>query len=269
MSRRIKLVCTLVAETGRRPISSKKASRLLAVEANMSLPAEQVVAYRRWLALKKVYDPHSTTCLVDNVTALHDLAADVVGREQIVSYLEFGVATGKSILAFAQRFTHTDSRFVGFDSFEGLPADWERLKRGHFSMQGRLPQTADPRVGFVPGWFQNSLPIYLASERDAFADRLLVHFDADLYGSTLFILVHLWNTIRSYYFIMDDFMVDDCVALHDFMRAFPVRIGFHGFVPSRNGRPAKVFGRLTRASFRPGNAEHDEVAGQQDFVDLL
>jgi hypothetical protein len=235
----------------------------------MGLPAEQVVNYRRWMALSKVYDPHTTACLVDNRMALHDLAADVVGREQIVSYLEFGVAEGKSILAFAQRFTHADSRFIGFDSFEGLPTDWQHLKRGHFSMMGRLPQTTDPRVSFVPGWYQNSLPVYLTSERDAFADRVLVHFDADLYGSTLFVLAQLWNAINSYYFIMDDFTLDDCVALHDFMRAFPVRVEFHAFIPSGNGRPVKVFGRMTRAAFRPRNSEQDEVAGHQDFVDLL
>lgn len=234
-----------------------------------NLVTEQVRGYLRWMALRRVYDPHSTLRVVGDSVALHDLAAEVVGPTQIVTYLEFGVAAGKSILAFADRFTHAESRFVGFDSFEGLPANWEHLKRGYFSTQGRQPRTEDPRVSFVPGWFQNTLPGYLSNERVAFADRVLVHFDADLYGSTLFILTQIWGAIRSYYFIMDDFTVDDCVALHDFMRAYPARIEFYGFVASGNGRPAKVFGRLTRTEFRPGERKEDVAVESEDYWQLL
>ena len=34
--------------------------------------------------------------------------------------------------------SHSDSRFVGFDSFEGLPEDWNSENpKGHFTTQGR------------------------------------------------------------------------------------------------------------------------------------
>src|SRR4051794_18834378 len=42
-----------------------------------------------------------------------------------IDYLEFGVWEGASMRWWAARNTHPDSSFVGFDSFEGLPVNWE------------------------------------------------------------------------------------------------------------------------------------------------
>src|ERR1700690_1576774 len=113
-----------------------------------------------------------------------------------VTYLEFGVASGKSMLAMTERFRHPDSRFFGFDSFEGLPEDWSPLptvsmKGGHFSRKGKLPAVDDRRVELVKGWFQNPLPPFLATGRVGGPTTHLVHYDADLYSSTLFILTTL------------------------------------------------------------------------------
>jgi O-methyltransferase len=106
-----------------------------------------------------------------------------------VDYLEFGVFNGDSIRQWASLNAHPDSRFFGFDSFEGLPEDWRPGQdKGHFSTGGLVPSIDDPRVQFVRGWFENSVPVFAR----AFVpkNRMILHLDADLYGSTMLPLVH-------------------------------------------------------------------------------
>jgi len=57
--------------------------------------------------------------------------------EQEVLYLEFGVWKGDSTRRWSQLLRNKDSRIHGFDSFEGLPEDWnDEIKSGHFSTRG-------------------------------------------------------------------------------------------------------------------------------------
>ena len=55
-------------------------------------------------------------------------------RADAVDYLEFGVFQGESIRQWAGLNKHKDSRFFGFDSFEGLPEDWEQGREEVTSM---------------------------------------------------------------------------------------------------------------------------------------
>jgi O-methyltransferase len=107
-----------------------------------------------------------------------------------IDYLEFGVFEGASIRDWTSANTGPASRFVGFDSFEGLPEDWECLgqamPRGAFATRGRLPDIGDSRVRFVKGLFHETLPRFLTGFSPR--GRLVVHLDADLYSSTLFVL---------------------------------------------------------------------------------
>ena len=61
---------------------------------------------------------------------------------------EFGVFEGNSLFRWAELNTQASSRFFGFDSFHGLVDDfaneWFVHRRGHFSTQGRIPETSDP-----------------------------------------------------------------------------------------------------------------------------
>lgn len=181
--------------------------------------------------------------------ALCDFARARIGDEAI-TYLEFGVKGGRSMTRIAQRFTHPNARFVGFDSFEGLPEAWWNQEAGKFSTGGKVPKMRDPRVRFVKGWFQNALPPFLAQR--ALEEPLLVHFDADLYGSTLFVLAQLWERTREYWFIFDEFMNDEAIALHDFAKAFPVEIEF--FAQTDTTIFKQVFGRMRRTTFAPSAA---------------
>lgn len=112
-------------------------------------------------------------------------------RSEAIDYLEFGVHTGHSILHWAGANRAPDSRFFGFDSFEGLPEEWNRTyPKGHFDTKGQVPSTSDPRLQFVKGLFQSRLDGFLASYEPG-GRKLVVHIDCDLYASALYCLTKL------------------------------------------------------------------------------
>lgn len=99
-------------------------------------------------------------------------------------YLEFGVYRGRTLRYWTAHVHLPDARFVGFDSFEGLPEDWQPdAQRGSFAVGGP-PQIDDPRVSFEVGWFDKTLPGWQPPPHD----QLVVNIDCDLYSSTRCVL---------------------------------------------------------------------------------
>jgi Macrocin-O-methyltransferase (TylF) len=127
------------------------------------------------------------------------------GGKRPIDYLEFGVFEGASIRFWLAANQNPGSRFIGFDSFEGLPEDWHSDKRkGAFSTGGKTPQIADPRVSFVAGWFQKSMRGFMASFHPQ--GQLVIHIDCDLYSSTLYCLTTLdWIVSSGTLIVLDDF----------------------------------------------------------------
>lgn len=124
-------------------------------------------------------------------------------------WLEFGVASGRSINYIA---AHAQHMVHGFDSFQGLPEMWrEGFDKGHFDMQGVLPQVA-ANVALVPGWFEETLAPFLAEHSDKQVSFL--HIDCDLYSSTKLIL----DTLT-------DRLAPGCVVVFDELVNYP---GFDG-----------------------------------------
>ncbi len=117
---------------------------------------------------------------------------------QPLDYLEFGVFEGKSLKMWTGLAQHPASRFFGFDTFTGLPEKWDlgprSMAQGHFAVDA-LPQTDDARVTLIKGLFQDSLDGFLDTYTRA--DRLVVHCDADLYSSTLYLLSRLAPVLRA------------------------------------------------------------------------
>jgi len=131
-----------------------------------------------------------------------------------IDYLEFGVHEGHSILHFAAKNKSPDSRFLGFDTFTGLPEDWNAYKRGHFDTGGRRPQTNDKRVKFISGLFQDTLPTFLATFKTE--KRIIVHIDSDLYTSALYCLTKLDAILPNGTILIFDEFGD---VLHEFRAA--------------------------------------------------
>jgi len=179
-------------------------------------------------------------------TNLYPFMAETIGADVPITFLEFGVWRGASIKRMAELFTNPDARFIGFDSFEGLPEAWGIRPAGTFSVEGNQPQIADPRVSFVKGYFQNSLPGFLADYTHR--SPVLVNLDADLYSSTLFLLTTLWHHIPEYWFVFDEFPNDEAAAMYDFTAAYPVDFEFIACTSPGDGNalPQQLFGRMKR-----------------------
>src|SRR5262249_37190137 len=98
-----------------------------------------------------------------------------------IDYLEFGVFKGESIFNWMELNPDPASRFVGFDTFTGLPETWDRISSsrpsGDFDVGGQIPRTNDNRVQFVKGLFQDTLPGFL--EHFEPTNPLVIHNDSD------------------------------------------------------------------------------------------
>jgi hypothetical protein len=100
------------------------------------------------------------------------------------------VAGGDSFRWWVEHNTHPDSRFFGFDTFTGLPEDFGGgITAGTFSTGGNVPDIPDRRASFIARLFQDTQEPFL-NEHDL-TRRLVIHADADLYSSTLFVLTRL------------------------------------------------------------------------------
>lgn len=150
-----------------------------------------------------------------------------IGETPII-FLEFGVFQGESILGWAAMNDHPNSRFIGFDTFEGLPEAWKNYDAGHFSTDRRVPETDDERVHFVAGLFQDTLDDAVRNLPGG--RRLVLHIDSDLYSAALYILTRLHDQLVPGTLILFDQWVDihEYRALTDYVGAYGTRLKLVG-----------------------------------------
>jgi hypothetical protein len=119
-----------------------------------------------------------------NLVTSEPLLADALDHCSVDGLvLEFGVYRGDSLRRIAQR---AGREVHGFDSFEGLPEDWTHFqKRGRFSLDGAPPSFEETNVQLHAGWFDRTLPAFLATHPGAVR---FLHVDCDLYSSTRTVL---------------------------------------------------------------------------------
>ncbi len=145
---------------------------------------------------------------------------------KVIDYLEFGVYLGASLKWWLKHNVCMDSRFYGFDTFTGLPENWGTVKKGYFSTNGQAPLTDDTRARFIKGLFQDTLDDFLRDYDGG--RRKIVHIDADLYSSTLFVLTRLGPLLkRDDIIIFDEFLSwknpsHEFQALRDFSTSYRV-----------------------------------------------
>ncbi len=142
-------------------------------------------------------------------------------RDQRVLYLEFGVFQGASLLLWSALLRNSDSKLHGFDSFEGLPEDWDgQRQRATFSTAGNMPHFEDARVALHKGWFDETLQKFEVPNHEV----LIAHLDADLYSSTALVLKFLAPAMQpGTILIFDEF----CDRYHE-QRAFDEFRKSHG-----------------------------------------
>lgn len=178
--------------------------------------------------------------------ALWDMCIDNYATpDSKLTYVEFGVYKGYSIKYFASRNQNSDSQFIGLDSFEGLPENWGNMTKGTFDVDGNIPQTNDSRTSFIRGWFQDTWPKLFDRISHDNGSELIVHYDADLYSSTLFALSKIDGLRKSYIAIFDEFCGHEARALHNYSQAFNAKITFLGKTTRDINFPDQLLCRIT------------------------
>jgi hypothetical protein len=192
-----------------------------------------IVNYGRYMSYSKWIDRINRRPLLQTFAENNVLVPSFSSREAMwsfiasrrpmaIDYLEFGVHQGHSIFHFASENKSAGSRFFGFDSFTGLPEDWNSdYQRGHFDVGGKPPKTDDPRIEFVVGSFQDTLPKFIANFKTE--NRIVVHLDCDLYSSTLYCLTKLDSVLPAGTILMFDEFGDvqhEFRAVHDYLASY-------------------------------------------------
>jgi O-methyltransferase len=171
--------------------------------------------------------------------ALYRFVCETCFPQEPIDFLEFGVYKGESIREWAALNQYENSRFFGFDCFQGLPEDWNlrrgTLAMGTFDTGGKIPDVQDCRISFVKGLFQESLPGFL--EHFERRNRLVIHMDADLYTSTLYVLTRLHEfMVPGTFVFFDEFITEEFRAWDDFatshMREYSV-VATSGQLPDK------------------------------------
>ncbi len=156
---------------------------------------------------------------------LHKFVIENYLNDEPIDYLEFGVAEGTAIKWWVGKIKNIESRFFGFDVFTGLPEDFGVMKKHHYDTEGKTPDIEDSRVQFISGLFQKSLPTFLKTYRSS--NRKVIHMDADLYSSTLFVLTNLYPLLnKDDILIFDEFGVPthEFKAFLDFTSSFEIKL---------------------------------------------
>lgn len=129
-----------------------------------------------------------------------------------IDYLEFGVSGGSSFKWWLQNNKNIHSRFYGFDTFEGLPENWGAFKKGEMAATMESLNITDSRATLYKGLFQQTLLPFLESYDNT--KRKLIHLDADLFSSTIFVLSQLYRFIHpGDILLFDEFAVPN----HEFL----------------------------------------------------
>lgn len=115
--------------------------------------------------------------------------------------------------------------------FEACPRTGEAYLAGHSPLEGP-PPLKDSRCKFECGLFTETVPGF--TQTFAFsAARTVVHMDADLYSSTLFVLVTIAPMLKAGdIIIFDEFadVMNEFRALLDVMSCIPLKLTVIGAV---------------------------------------
>lgn len=137
--------------------------------------------------------------------------------------LEFGVRRGTSLAAIA---AVAGQEVHGFDSFEGLPEAWGRNPAGVLTTGRQLP-AVPAGVRLHPGWFEDTLPAFLAAHPGPLR---FVNIDCDIYSSARTVLTALAGRIGpGTVLVFDEFVGnrswrdDEYRAFGEYAAAFGVR----------------------------------------------
>jgi len=133
-------------------------------------------------------------------------------------WVEFGSYRGVSAryLTKMKEEMHPEVKtpFYGFDSFEGLPEDWEgtNTKKGGLSAEQAVPNI--PGAEFYKGWFKDTIPKFLSKHPEPFS---FLHIDSDIYSSAADVLTLAQDRIiPGTVILFDEIIGYDAWKLHEY-----------------------------------------------------
>jgi hypothetical protein len=126
------------------------------------------------------------------IPILYEKALNYVFEKKMVEdsglWLEFGVFNGGTLNRISK---YTSNLVFGFDSFEGLNNEWDRIEmngvtypKGAFSLGGNMPKMNE-NVVLIKGWFSDTLPEFMNNHDEKI---MFMHIDSDIYESAVDIL---------------------------------------------------------------------------------
>lgn len=145
-----------------------------------------------------------------------------------LTYFEMGVWYGAAIKTWTSLDGNSQSRYYGFDTFQGLPEVWEGLTAnaevGTFDVGGGIENVNidDGRVTLIEGLFQDTVPGFLNKGLIETESTKILHIDSDLYSSALYCLTKFDHLMKSGDIIIFDELssMDEFWALQDYATAF-------------------------------------------------
>lgn len=132
----------------------------------------------------------------------HNKVSNIIS--QPCDVIELGVMAGDSMKFWCDNID--SSNFLGFDTFNGLDKKWVtfdtewKTVRDFSMMKVDIPDLSDHRCKFIKGYIQDTLKDNLPIKNKPW----FIHFDLDIYDSTLFGLYTLSN-----YFEPNDYILFD------------------------------------------------------------
>ena len=143
--------------------------------------------------------------------------------------LELGVASGVTLRFLAAQ---TRETVYGFDSFAGLPTDWQEIYPAGSFAQARLPSGLPDNAHLVVGLFEDTLAPFVAAHPQPIR---FLHVDCDLYASTKVVFDTLGDRLMpGGVIVFDEYLAYPGWREHEYR-------AFHEFA-ARSGRPFEYIG---------------------------
>lgn len=133
-------------------------------------------------------------------------------EKEPIDYFEFGVCGGLSFKWWLAHNINVNSKFYGFDTFEGLPEAFGPFDKGSMAVALESLNITDQRASFYKGLFQDTVVPFLDQYRSE--RKKLIHLDADLFSATLFSLSQLYRFLNDGDILLFD---EFAVPKHEFM----------------------------------------------------
>ncbi len=141
-----------------------------------------------WINLEPIYVGEKTSA--DYTSSIQKHLLDSVKEVKVDGHwCEFGVREGRSlhwlINEYPQQIIHA------FDSWEGLPEDWNH-GTGKVADMTCDPPKVPGHIQLYKGWFKDTVPVWKQNNKGPIA---FLHMDADIYSSTKEVLTLLDDQI--------------------------------------------------------------------------